>query len=235
MSAVLFDFGGTLDTDGVHWSEKFWELYERFGVEVDKPSFEQAFVQAEGLLSGSADLTKATMYRTLHRQLTLQFAILRLDGESSLLKQMVETAYREVAGEIGRASRLLDALRARYALAVVSNFYGNLQVVCNEFNIARYFSAIIDSAVVGVRKPDPEIFRLAVERLGETPDRCTVVGDSYERDIVPAKQLGISTIWLRGRSWANPAATAAADHIISTLEGARDILLHPAESGRPAS
>ncbi|MBI3765652.1 MAG: hypothetical protein HY277_04010, partial [Ignavibacteriales bacterium] len=36
MKAVLFDFGGTIDTDGVHWSEKFWEYYQQFGVGVEK-------------------------------------------------------------------------------------------------------------------------------------------------------------------------------------------------------
>ncbi len=229
MKAVLFDFGGTIDTDGVHWSEKFWELYEQFGVEVGKAAFEQAFVQTETLLAGSADLSTATFYRTLHRQLTMQFAILKLDGESALLKQMVDAGYREVCTVVARAARLLETLQPHYSLGVVSNFYGNLRVVCKELGIERYFSAIVDSAAIGVRKPDPGIFRAALEPLGVGPADCTMVGDSYDRDIAPAKLLGCATIWLRGRSWTAPASTEAADHIITTLDAAGEFLLRPSK------
>lgn len=235
MKAVLFDFGGTIDTDGIHWSEKFWELYEQFGVEVTKPAFEQAFVQSEAMLAGSDDVSRATMYRTLHKQLTLQFAILRLDGESAIVKQMVEAVYRDVVAVVARAAKLLGALQPHYTLGVVSNFYGNLQVVCREFDIERFFSTMIDSAVVGVRKPDPAIFRLALERLAVRPDDCTMVGDSYERDIVPAKEAGLSTVWLKGRSWITHPSVGAADYTITSLEGIRNILLRPEDADQTAS
>ena len=47
MKATLFDFGGTIDTDGVHWSEKYWELYKRFKIETSKTDFERSFVESE--------------------------------------------------------------------------------------------------------------------------------------------------------------------------------------------
>ncbi len=84
---------------------------------------------------------------------------------------------------------------------------------------------MIDSAVVGVRKPDPMIFSLALARLGVAPNDAWVVGDSYERDIVPAKTLGCSTIWLKGKSWKEPSSTEAADYTVLTLEDIKKILL----------
>jgi putative hydrolase of the HAD superfamily len=225
MKAVLFDFGGTIDTDGVHWSEKFWEHYEQFGVEVTKKAFEEAFVQSESMILDYPDLPKATFYKTLHKQVTLQFAILKLENESALLKKVIDACYEDVRGAIARARKVLDALQPAFALGVVSNFYGNLEVVCREFGLDRSFATMIDSAVVGVRKPDPMIFALALARLGVAPNDAWVVGDSYDRDIVPAKTLGCSTIWLKGKSWREPPSTEAADYTVLTLEDIKKILL----------
>lgn len=225
MDAVLFDFGGTIDTDGVHWSEKFWELYQEFGIPATKNAFEDAYLQSEELLARSTDLPRLTFYKTLHKQLTLQFAILRLEEESELLKKMVDACYEDVRTTVGKAKAVLGALQSRYRLALVSNFYGNLEIVCREFEIHTYFNALIDSAVVGVRKPDPAILTIALERLGVPAKGSTMVGDSYERDIVPARQIGLRTIWLRGKSWAPPpASTDAADFTIVRLADVREIL-----------
>jgi putative hydrolase of the HAD superfamily len=225
MKAVLFDFGGTIDTDGVHWSEKFWDLYQHCGIGVSKKLFEEAFVQSEAMIVQSKDLPKATFYRTLHKQLTLQFAILKLENETDLLRKLVDACYEDVRGVIARARKVLDALQPVYTLGVVSNFYGNLELVCREFDLDPFFAVMIDSAVVGVRKPDPRIFSLALERLGVAPEDAWVVGDSYDRDIVPAKSLRCSTIWLRGKSWREPPSTEAADRTILNFEELKKILL----------
>lgn len=225
MNAVLFDFGGTIDTDGVHWSEKFWEYYDHFTVDVSKKSFEDAFVQSELMMMQYTDLPKATFYKTLHKQFTLQFVILKLEDESDLLKKMVDACYEDVKRVIGKARKVLDVLQPSYTMGVVSNFYGNLDVVCKEFELDRYFKATIDSVVVGVRKPDPKIFSLALDALGVAPKDVVVVGDSYDRDIVPAKLLGCSTIWLKGKSWITPPSTEAADHTVMRFEEIKTILL----------
>ena len=82
---------------------------------------------------------------------------------------------------------------------LVSNFYGNLSVVLHEFGFDGCFQQIIESAVVGVRKPDPQIFQLGIEALGMSPEEVTVVGDSLENDILPARQLGCRAVWLNKR------------------------------------
>ncbi|MDE6263430.1 MAG: HAD family hydrolase, partial [Muribaculaceae bacterium] len=60
---------------------------------------------------------------------------------------------------------------------------------------------IIESAVVGVRKPDPAIFRLGVEAFGLPAEEVLVVGDSLKKDILPAESIGCQTAWIKGKGW----------------------------------
>jgi HAD superfamily hydrolase (TIGR01549 family) len=215
MKSLLFDFGGTIDTDGVHWSEKFWELYERFNVNVFKKDFERAFVQAENEIFADQELSHATFYQTLHKQLILQFDILKIENKSDLLNEMKNFCYTDVSKTIARAKDILTGFRSQFNLGLVSNFYGNLEIVCKEFQLDSVFSVMIDSVVVGIKKPDPAIFAIAIKKLGGKPKDTCVIGDSYDRDIVPAKQLGCRTIWLKGKSWMVPQSTDAADATIT--------------------
>lgn len=227
MKTVLFDFGGTIDTDGVHWSEKYWEYYQQSGLSVGKREFEAAFVRSDEMIMKWTDLPSATFYKTIHKQVALQFAYLKLDVEAALIKTITDDCYQDVRRTIEKASRILEALKQRgLTLGVVSNFYGNLAVVCREFGLDRMMTAMVDSVLVGVRKPDPAIFRIALDSCGASAEETVVVGDSYDRDIVPAKSLGCTTIWLKGRSWGSPPkSTVAADHTIPKFEDIRRILL----------
>ncbi len=227
MKTVLFDFGGTIDTDGVHWSEKFWEFYQQFNIAVDKKQFEKAFVESDEMIMQWSDLPKATFYKTIHKQIALQFAFLRLDAEGRLIKSVTDECYEDVRRTIARAVKVLEKLKKNgFTLGLVSNFYGNLDVVCREFGLDSLMNTIVDSVLVGVRKTDPAIFRIALDSCGAEAAATTVVGDSYERDIVPAKMLGCTTIWLNGRSWKQPPAdTSAADHTITKFGDIQGILL----------
>ena len=225
MNAALFDFGGTIDTNGIHWSEKYCQLYRQFDVQRSKHDIEQAFVESERNMAGDKTLRTATMHETLKKQLGLQFSLLYLKGEDVLLKSMLEHCYKDVRQTIAKAKIILHKLQKKYTLGVVSNFYGNLEVVLKEFELDKVFATAIDSEVVGARKPDPHIFMFALNNLHALPRETYVVGDSYERDILPSKQIGCTTIWLEGKSWSTPPSTTAADYTINSLEGVVDILM----------
>ena len=104
-------------------------------------------------------------------------------------------------GNLTTTRHILDRLKERYNLVLVSNFYGNIETILTDFHLSHYFSAIIESAVVGVRKPDPAIYALGVEATGHKAEEVLVVGDSYGKDIVPAKTIGCQAVWLRGEGW----------------------------------
>jgi HAD superfamily hydrolase (TIGR01509 family) len=224
MKAVLFDFGGTIDTDGVHWSERFWEYYQKFKIAVEKKDFETAFVKADVEILKN-DLSRATFKHILELQLSSQFDILNINREKTDFQRLLIECYSDTQSVIGGAKLLLKEIKKRYKLALVSNFYGNLDVVCREFGLEEIFEVRIDSEVVNIRKPDPKIFGIALEKLAVKAGQSYVVGDSYDRDIVPGKELGCKTIWLKGKSWKEEPRSEAADSIISSFEGLRSILL----------
>jgi len=102
-------------------------------------------------------------------------------------------------------------------MVLVSNFYGNVDEVLRDFDLRRYFTGVIESAVVGVRKPDPRIFQLGVVALGLPANEVLVVGDSLRKDILPARSLGCRTAWIKGRGWTPDEDAATDPALISNL------------------
>jgi putative hydrolase of the HAD superfamily len=102
-------------------------------------------------------------------------------------------------------------------LGIISNFYGNVATLCREAGLADSIELILDSTEIGISKPDPEIFRIALGKLNLMPSQLVFVGDSYERDIAPAKKLGLRTIWLKGPNPRAPENAIKPDLEISTL------------------
>jgi len=90
---------------------------------------------------------------------------------------------------------VLAALRQRgFRLGVVSNADGRVPAALAERGLAQHFSAIIDSHIVGVEKPDPRIFHLALDACGATPAEAMFVGDIYEIDVIGARNAGLTPL-----------------------------------------
>ena len=89
----------------------------------------------------------------------------------------------------------LDAIEgAGYRLGLISNFDSWLEKMLMEMEVGHVFNPSIISGSVGVEKPDPEIYRIAIARSGVVPGRCVHVGDSPRTDMEPAEEVGITPI-----------------------------------------
>lgn len=201
IKGIIFDYGGTLDSRGVHWSEVIWEGWQRAAIAVTKEQFREAYVHAERALAKSPIILPEDNFLELMRKkvkIELEFlGIFTPERCESVARYCYDSA-RECVEE---SRPVLEALSARYPLVLVSNFYGNVSAVLSDFDLLRYFPRIIESAVVGVRKPDPAIFRLGVEALGLPAEEVLVVGDSLKKDILPAESIGCQTAWIKGKGW----------------------------------
>jgi putative hydrolase of the HAD superfamily len=97
---------------------------------------------------------------------------------------------------------VLAALGSRYAMGVITNGFGDTQhEKLAVLKLAPYFPLVLCSGELGIGKPDPAIFQLALDNLGVGPDAAMHVGDSLSSDVAGARAAGITAVWLnRGRA-----------------------------------
>lgn len=225
VKGLLFDFGGTLDTNGTHWGIVLQEAYRKAGFVIDEKSFREMYVQGERQLAARPVIAPEDTFDlvlkkklALERDYGVEHGLLpdtsKTDCRLALIADMCYTLARR---NTARIHPLLKKLKEKYAIALVSNFYGNLPAVLDDFGLNDCFETIVESARAGVRKPAPAIFGLALKALQLPPEACAVVGDSYKNDIAPARALGINTIWLKGRGWEPDNDIRSAGSIISDL------------------
>ena len=223
IKGYIFDYGGTLDTGGQHWGKVIWHAYERQQVPVSEEAFREAYVHAERTLGKNPIIQPDfTFYKTIETKIRIQLEYLQekndVSSVSSYLKPLTDSLYEATVKETSKSREVLLQLKQQYPMVLVSNFYGNIATVLKEFKLDGIFDTIIESAVVGVRKPDPQIFTLGVEALGMRPDEVVVVGDSMDKDIIPAGKAGCHTVWFKGEGWTNdPVDESPAGKVITDL------------------
>jgi putative hydrolase of the HAD superfamily len=196
--AVLFDLGGTLidhkDFDG--WAE----LARRFFLDFDADQLRHAFLEVEEDLDarpagvgGEAALVEFWR-RTLSRA-----AGKEVDAATT---RKFNAAVHETEPPVQLYSdtrRCLEILRAqRRALGVVSNSTSEAAVrrILDRVGILDYFSRIVSSGTEGVEKPDPEIFRRALERMKVPAAEAVYVGNLAHTDAKAASVAGMYGVWL---------------------------------------
>lgn len=92
---------------------------------------------------------------------------------------------------------ILEALSKKYKLGVIANQSLGTKERLDNWNIGKYFDVVVASAEAGWAKPDLKIFNLALEQAGCKPNDAVMIGDRLDNDIVPAKQIGMKTVWVR--------------------------------------
>lgn len=196
--AILFDMGGTLDGDGLHWLDRFVALYDDFGAQLPRAAIRGAFDEAERRAGLDDEIASSDLAQMIALHVKWQLAHLGL-RDPELERHLIDGFVEPVRTAAAANARLLANLVARgLKLGVVSNGCGNVEKLCSDFGYEPYLSVIVDSRRVGLFKPDPAIFVHAAEKLGGDPGAMMMVGDSFDRDVRPAKAAGMKTAWLLG-------------------------------------
>jgi putative hydrolase of the HAD superfamily len=202
VDAVMFDAGGTLIGLKKPREEVFLDVLRQHGLHSSTDSVRQAYAKAD-------------------RHFDKDFASLKADGEGAfwakydayILKSLgLKADAAAFAKDVGRAFDeimpgvsnwvpypetipVLDLLKRRdLKLGVISNATSLLTRVFDNLDMSKYFDTVVISDEVGVRKPSPEIFRIALKRANVTASRSLYVGDMLEVDIVGAKKAGMNAV-----------------------------------------
>ncbi len=229
IKGIIFDYGGTLDSRGVHWSEVLWQGYQQAGVPIDKETFRTAYVEGERALARERIILPQDDFHTLLiKKVALEISFLPDQPDNATRDRWVEeiAAYCDNAARtcINEAMPMLETLHQRYPMMLVSNFYGNIDEVLRAYGIRHLFKGIIESAVVGIRKPNPTLFRLGVDALELNAQDVLVVGDSLRKDIEPAEQLGCQVLWLKGKGWTQEEDAQTHPNTITSVTQVTDWL-----------
>lgn len=236
IQGIIFDYGGTIDTNSKHWSKVLWEGYTNVGIPICKDDFRASYVHAERALASHPYIKPEHNFLDL---LTIKCDLETADLMMRGVWQVADDERRKKSDAVARycydyvlnvlkiSRPIIARLAEKYPLVLVSNFYGNIETVLEDFRL-QYFSRIVESAVVGVRKPDPQIFQLGVEALRKTTGKTEevlptsdiiVIGDSFSKDIVPATQIGCKTVWIKGIGWGNEEVDESIPtYIIDSIE-----------------
>ena len=220
ITTILFDAGGTL----VYLDYTFLarEL-RRAGVSVSSRAIRQAEYAAKaeidrrmrGPVTGTDDTRRRPYFSALLDGLavdshTADQVIKRLDAahkEDNLWRLMMPST-----------PRVLQELRAQgFTLGVVSNSDGRIADILHECGILTFFGVVIDSHEVGVEKPDPHIFHLALAQIKKRPEQTAYVGDIYGIDVVGAERAGLRPLLLDTLGYYNDVPCTTIRHLRELL------------------
>ena len=241
--AVVMDYGATLDTGGQHWARMMWHAYQQHVTSLTWQQFQTVYVQAERAIDYSGAIKSHHTFRqTLALRIDEQCRIMAAEQlmDDSLRKTVAEAVtdslYAQALEHTRRSAEVIRELKTRCRLALVSNFYGNLEVVLAEMGLDGIFDTVVESAKVGIRKPDRRLWQTAMDRLQVKAAQTWVVGDSLDKDIAPAQALHCHTVWMKGEGWNDDDGKhdgVTPDHTITDI---RELLhLIPVKKERAAA
>jgi len=198
LRAVLFDAGNTL----------VFLDYDRMAEGVG--TVLGLTLTGEGLAAGAADAANAMERAGTDQERAAAYleALFRLGGVPAGRMGEVRDCLQRMHGErylwCSVQDRTHESLRrlkaAGLRLGIVSNSDGRVEQALTAAGLREYFDVVIDSSIVGVEKPDPAIFRAALDALGVAPEEALYVGDLYAVDVVGARAAGMEAVLLTSSS-----------------------------------
>ena len=122
------------------------------------------------------------------------------------------------------AEKVVKYLAKKYPLTIISNGFKEVQYYKFEHSgLAPYFTRTLISEEIGINKPQPGIFEIALERNGITRDQAVMIGDSYSSDISGAKAAGIDQIWITSEGMKE-STNEGATYVVPKLTDVMKIL-----------
>ncbi|MDR1083148.1 MAG: HAD family hydrolase [Coriobacteriales bacterium] len=203
VKTVFFDVGNTLLTPAVPESRVLVEVAAGLGVSVDEALVEQnmprMYQRYEELYEADnslwADEDRAVgIWLTMYEYLCGLIGVPEYGAQIALLgyEKYLDPGHWALFDDV---LPLLSTLKARgLSLGVISNWDSSLKDIIDGKNIGSYFDVVISSAQVGLHKPQPEIFRLALEQAGATASEAMHVGDHVQADVGGAAAVGIKPV-----------------------------------------
>lgn len=201
ISWLFFDIGSTLLDESAAYAFRFREIAEKAGVSYDEVC-----------------------------DMVLEFYKQNMKGDKEVMKlygvpcPKWRSDYEKLYPD---TERCLKTLHGRYNIGIIANQDFGTRERLEGHGLLRYIDIIAASAEEGIAKPDRRLFDIALERAGCSPYNAVMIGDRIDNDIIPAKTLGMKTIWVKqgfGRYQNVKDDSERADVTVNSLTELIDIL-----------
>jgi putative hydrolase of the HAD superfamily len=206
--AVFFDAGDTLVRPHPSFSELFSQVLSDAGHVVDPHEVQSCWAVAMRRFQDAADTKESwststersrRFWLSVYRTFLDELGLTSHDGlEETLYATFSDMANYRLFPDVMPTVEALDA--AGHAMGVVSNFEAWLDVLLDSLGLADLLPVRAISGIEGIEKPDPTLFRIAMERAGVDAADCVYVGDSIDFDVIPAASLGMTPVLLDRRN-----------------------------------
>jgi putative hydrolase of the HAD superfamily len=205
LKGLFFDLCGTLlvygdmDTAWEEWLETGYSFFKKSGLKLIHEEFQEACDGIFNKSEPSPENDGLTVYERRIKRLCLEV------GHSMSVSQIQATATATISAWDNHmyldpdCLPVLDALKRNKKLALITNFDHPpyIELALQKHGLKTYFSEVIISSLVGLNKPDPEIFQLALRKTGFKASDVVHVGDSLEDDVKGAKSAGIRAVFIQ--------------------------------------
>jgi putative hydrolase of the HAD superfamily len=197
LECVLFDAGDTLLAPAPSFQGRFLAVAAEHGLPLEEAAVDAAIAAAVRAVEWPSDWTDPATQRSFwvgfYRQVLADLGHHEgMDLADALFRAFSDPAGYRLFDDVRPA---LEALAGRgITLGVVSNFEPWLEDVLALQGVDHLFAAVAISGKLGVAKPDPEIFKLALEQAGATPAGSLHVGDQPVNDVAAARAVGITPV-----------------------------------------
>src|SRR3954466_7860201 len=190
LKTIFFDAAGTLIYLPKSVGHHYALVANRVGLALDATALDRAFIAswkqmpARTAIDGPRDDDDKGWWRELVERVIDQVAPKTSDLDRDAFFEVAYSHFAEagVWDLYPEVIEVLDALRPRFQLAVISNFDGRLRMILEQLGISRYFSHVFLSSELGADKPDPEIYRRALKLSAAAPEEALHAGNDPVRD-----------------------------------------------------
>ncbi|MCC2248478.1 HAD family hydrolase [Virgibacillus sp. AGTR] len=215
IEAVIFDLDGTLlhrEASIKRFATNQYERFYPYFSHIPKKCYVNRFI--------TLDKRGYVWNDKVYQQMVKEFNVTGITPKQLLTDYLVQ--FKTNCILFPEVLKLLEALQERsLKLGIITNGQGPFQMdVIRKTGIFPFMDEVLVSEYEGIKKPDLEIFRSALDRLQVAAARSIFVGDHPQNDVHPAKKSGMISIWKRDAYWGS----ANADFIIDDMMELLDII-----------
>ena len=210
---IFFDIGGVLVDDSEYENRRIDSIYKtvkNYRPDITKKDILEVRPKASGMLGGlTANIVSLFLKEEDKRQTVLR------DIDKNWRN-------RDISAVRPEAKNILEKLSEKYNLGLMANQPVKVRERLERSDLLKYFRIKKVSEDFNLSKPDPAFFKLILQKCNTNPEQVAIIDDNIERGLIPAKKLGMTTVWFKLEERDVPDSVGYA---VSNLDGLLDIFL----------